>query len=56
MMQKDHQKETALNNYRPVTCLAMTRKILTAQMREINESLISREFFPEEQKGCRKTG
>ena len=52
---KDPSKETAPNNYRPITCLPMTWKILTAQKREeIYYSLTSRGLFPAEQKGCRK--
>ena len=46
---------TAPNNYRPITCLPMMWKILTAQIREeIYHSLTSRGLFTEEQKGCRK--
>ena len=49
-IQKDPSKGTAPNNYRPITCLPMMWKILTAQIREkIYYSLASRE-----QKGCRK--
>ena len=44
------------NNYRPITCLLMMWKILTAQMREkIYYSVTSRGLFPDEQKGCRTT-
>ena len=52
---KDPSKGTALNNYRPITCLPMMLKILTAQIREkIYYSLTSRGLFPDEQKGCRQ--
>ena len=52
---KTPQKGTALNNYRPITCIPLIWKILPAQKREeIYISLISRGLFPEEQKGCRK--
>ena len=34
MIQKDHLKGIAPNNYRPITCLPMMWKILTAQIRE----------------------
>ena len=34
LSQKDHRKGTAPNNYRPITCLLMMWKILTAQIRE----------------------
>ena len=55
LIQKDPSKGTALNNYRPITCLPMMWKILTAQIREeIYYSLISCELFPDEQKGCQK--
>ena len=55
LVQKDLLKVTAPTNYRPITCLPMKWKILTAQIREkIYISLISRGIFPNEQKGCRK--
>ena len=55
LIQKDPSKGTARNNYRPITCLPMMWKILTAQIREkIYNSLTSRGLFPDEQKGCRK--
>ena len=44
---KLHQK-TAQTNYRPITCLLMMWKILTAQIREMYYSLISRRTFPDE--------
>ena len=34
LIQKDPNKGTAPNNYRPITCLPMMWKILTAQIRE----------------------
>ena len=55
MIQKDSTKGTVPNNYGPITCLPMMRKILTAQIREkIYNSLTSLGLFLEEQKGCRK--
>ena len=55
LIQKDPSKGTAPNNYKPITCLLMMWKILTAQTRaEIYYSLTSRGLFPDEQKGCRK--
>ena len=55
LIQKDPSKGIAPNNYRPITCLPMMWKILTAQIREeIYYSITSRSLFPEEQKGCRK--
>ena len=55
LIQKDPSKVTAPNNYRPITCLPMMWKILTAQIREkIYYSLTSHGLFPDEQKGYRK--
>ena len=52
---KDPSKGTTPNNYRPITCLPMMWKVLSAQIREeIYYSLISRRLFPNEQKGCCK--
>ena len=52
---KNSKKGTAPNNYRPITCLPMMWKILTAQIKEeIYYSLTSRGLFPDEQKGCCK--
>ncbi len=49
MEYKDPSKGTAPNNYRPITCLLMMWKILTAQIREeIYYSLKSRGLFPDE--------
>ena len=54
LIQKDPQKRTVPNNYRPI-CLPMTRKILTAQIREeIQYMQGSRWLFPKEQKWCHK--
>ena len=55
LIQKDPSKGTAPNIYRPITCLPMMWKILTAQIREeIYYSLTSGRLFPDEQKGCCK--
>ena len=55
LIQKNPSKGTAPNNYRPITCLPMMWKILTAQIRENNYySLTSRRLFPDEQKRCCK--
>ena len=55
LIQKDPSKGIAPNNYRPITCLPVMWKILTAQIREkIYYSLTRRGLFPDEQKGCRK--
>ena len=55
LIQEEPSKGTAPNNYRPITCLPMMWKILTAQIKkDIHNSLTSRGLFPDEQKGCRK--
>ena len=55
LIKTDPSKGTAPNNYRPITCLPIMWKILTAQIREkIYDSLTSRELFPDKQKGCCK--
>ena len=55
LIQKFPSKGTAPNHYRPVTCLPMMWKILTAQIREkIYYLLTSRGLFSNEQKGYRK--
>ena len=55
LIKKDSSKGTAPNNYRPIICLPMILKILTAQIRkEIYYSQTSCGLFPEEQKGCCK--
>ena len=49
LIQKDPFKGTAPDNYRPITCLPMMWKILTAQIREkIYNSVISCRLFPED--------
>ena len=55
LIQKLLLKKTVPNNYRPITCLLIMWKILTAKIREeIYYSLTSRGLIPEEQKGCCK--
>ena len=55
LIQKNPSKGNAPNNYRPITCLRMMWKILTAQIREeIYYSLTSHGLFPDEQRGCCK--
>ena len=55
LIQKGLNEGTAPNNYRPITCLPMMWKILTAQIwEEMYYSLTSRRLFPDEQKGCCK--
>ena len=51
LIQKDPSKGTVPNNYRPMTCLPIMWKILTAQIREkIYCSPTNRGLFPDEQK------
>ena len=54
---KDHsdpapppKKEIAPNNYRPITCLRIMWKVLTTQIKEIYDSLISDGLFPRNRK------
>ena len=55
LIQKDPLKRTAPTNYRPITCLPMIWKLLTAQIRDkIYYSLINHGISPDEPKGCRK--
>ena len=49
---RTQRKEPPPNNYRPISCLPMMWKILTAQIREeIYYSQTSCSLFPDEQKG-----
>ena len=51
LIQKDSLKGTASNNYRPLPCIPMMWKIITAQIREnIYYSLISCRIFPKNRK------
>ena len=55
LIQNDPHEGTAAIYYRPITCLRIMRKLLTAQiMEKINYTLISQILFPEEQKGLFK--
>ena len=55
LIQKDPIKGTDPNNFRPITCLPMMSKILTAQTREIiYYSLTWQGLLLDEQKGCCK--
>ena len=55
LIEKNPSKGTAPNNYRPINCLPIMWKILTAQKREnIYYSLTNHGLLPDEQKGCRK--
>ena len=51
LIEKDPSKGTAPNNYRPIVCLPIMWKILTAQiMEKIYYSLTSHGLFPDERK------
>ena len=55
LIQKDKSKKTFASNYRPITCLPLGWKILTALLTdEISAFLENNQFLPEEQKGCRR--
>ena len=55
LIQKDKSKGTFASNYRPITCLPLCWKILTALLTdEIYAFLENNQFLPEEQKGCRR--
>ena len=55
LIQKDKNRGTAASNYRPITCLPLTWKLLTGIIAdEIYEYLDSKMMLPEEQKGCRR--
>ena len=55
LIQKEPNKGTDPNKYRPITCLLMMRKISTIQTREeIYYALTSHGLFPEEYKECCK--
>ena len=53
VIQKDLRKGPH-NNYKPITCLPMMWEILTAQIREEINELLSHGLFLEEQKVCCK--
>ena len=55
LIQKDKSKKTFASNYRPITCLPLYRKILTALLTdEIYAFLENNQFLPEEQKKMQK--
>ena len=55
LIQKNLSKGTVPKNYRPITCLPMMWKILTAQIKEkIYYSLTRRGLFPDELEECCK--
>ena len=55
LIMKDKEKGTAVENYRPITCLPTTWKLLSAIIsEEVYKHLAQNNLFPTEQKGCKK--
>ena len=55
LCQKDPRKGNAVENYRPVTCLPMTWKLLTGVIaEEMYDYLEQEKLLPEERIGCRR--
>ena len=55
LCQKDHSNGSAVDNYRPISCLPLMWKLLTGVMAEsMYEYLEKNSILPEEQKGCRR--
>ena len=55
LLQKDKSKGNVASNYRPITCLPLTWKLLTGVfVDQIYAHLDQEKLLPEEQKGCRK--
>ena len=55
MLQKDKSKGNVASNYRLITCLPLTWKLLTGVIADqIYAHLHQERLLPEEQKGCRK--
>ena len=55
LIQKDKSKGNVANNYRPITCLPLSWKILTGIIsEEVYSFLDDQKYLPNEQKGCRK--
>ena len=55
LIQKDKAKGNTPSNYRPITCLPLTWKLLTKILSDdIYRHLEAQEILPEEQKGCRR--
>ena len=55
LIQKDKSKGRDASNYRPITCLPLCWKLLTALLSdEIYSFLEENQILPEEQKGCRR--
>ena len=55
LLQKDKSKGNLASNYRPISCLPLTWKLLAGVIADqINARLDQEKLLPEEQKGCRK--
>ena len=55
LCQKDAAKRSAVNNYRPISCLPLMWKLMTGMLAKKMYSHLEREnVLPSEQKGCRK--
>ena len=56
LIMKDKEKGAVVENYRPITCLPTTWKLLTSILaEEIYNHLDKNKVLPVEQKGCRKS-
>jgi Reverse transcriptase (RNA-dependent DNA polymerase) len=56
LIMKDKEKGAVVENYRPITCLPTTWKLLTSILsEELYEHLEKNKLMPVEQKGCRKS-
>ena len=57
LCQKDPQKGSTADNYRPIICLVLMWKLLTRVITEDIYNYLEREkIVPEEQKGCKRGG
>ena len=55
LLQEDKGKGNIASNYRPITCLALIRKLLPGvSAGQIYGHLYQQKLLPEEQKGCEK--
>ena len=55
LLVKDRDKGTTATNFRPITCLPLTWRLLTGVLAdELYNHLDSQRLLPEEQKGCRR--
>ena len=55
LCQKDPQKEDAVDNFRPISCLPLMWKLITGIISDVMyEFLVESDYLPSEQKGCKK--